>query len=823
MKKSIIALTALCACAAQAVSIYGPRLAYSPTYDESTAYEDTYAYAPATVYYNGVFHQFYCSTGGPSDKFFVHPDDVKNGIRNGNNNNGFTKSWDHVRYRSSKNGYMWSPAKVVMTQTHFSSSKKENCACDPAIVMGTDGYWYLYYAGNIDNYNTVVYVSRSKTISGPFLRLTERNTWEQWPNDPKPILKKWTGNKATNASIYGVGQLAVVRRGNNYHFWFVDNTKTTSGKLSYMYATSTSPTSIPESSWRKISIDGKTEHPIIDFGDVRWNPSKSQYEMWLPSKYCNEDTYFYKYSSKNGYTWTKTSDTFGGPYNFVNNLGVSGDEVGWIKNNRYIISFAGPTKGLHKKITDFPEKNSQGQVRPNRSMPWSMWQIVVDGYQRSTQNIPFGMTFAPDGSKNLEFISGDYDGDGVTDIVAVDRKTSKWYVRSSLTGAYGTTLIPWGWKWEGMQSYHTIVTADFDGDGKTDPALVDVSNGTWYIISSKTGAFMRSPTDNNEIIWGWKWPGMGSQHVVLPGDYDGDGLADRAIVDKTNGNLYVLSSRTGAFFKTAAGQEIWGWKFPNWTSNKAEMLLGDYDGDGATDFAAVNRSSGKWYFYSSRTGKAMKNVYDGNTSDWWNWTWPGMGSQHQVVFGDYDGDGVTDRAIVDKNNGLWYILSSQTGGFLKTSSGDQIWGWTFDKWAGSNSKILVGDYDGDGVTDRAFVDVSKNKVYIYSSRNGTKGISNQLINHVYPFATNAVMLKKHDEVKYNEKETIAAKSATITVDGLNLFIQNASVGDKILVVDVRGKEILRSTMEGNSQNLHVPFAGRYILRIGTKSMLIDVK
>ena len=119
--------------------------------------------------------------------------------------------------------------------------------------------------------------------------------------------------------------------------------------------------------------------------------------------------------------------------------------------------------------------------------------------------------------------------------------------------------------------------------------------------------------------------------------------------------------------------------------------------------------------------------------------------------------------------------------------------------------------------------MSKNKVYIYSSRNGTKGISNQLINHVYPFATNAVMLKKHDEVKYNEKETIAAKSATVTVDGLNLFIQNASVGDKILVVDVRGKEILRSTMEGNSQNLHVPFAGRYILRIGTKSMLIDVK
>ena len=125
--------------------------AYMP--EEASAMDFAAAIAPATVYYDGVFHQFYCSTGGGSDNFYVHADDEKYGKRYGNeSNHGFFKSWDFVRYRTSKNGSSWSGPKIVMTQTKYSSSKKQNTACDPAIIKHGD-YWYLYYAGNIDNYN----------------------------------------------------------------------------------------------------------------------------------------------------------------------------------------------------------------------------------------------------------------------------------------------------------------------------------------------------------------------------------------------------------------------------------------------------------------------------------------------------------------------------------------------------------------------------------------------------------------------------------------------------------------------------------------------
>jgi hypothetical protein len=35
-----------------------------------------------------------------------------------------------------------------------------------------------------------------------------------------------------------------------------------------------------------------------------------------------------------------------------------------------------------------------------------------------------------------------------------------------------------------------------------------------------------------------------------------------------------------------------------------------------------------------------------------------MGPQHVLALGDYDGDGKTDRAIVDPSTGRWYVIGS---------------------------------------------------------------------------------------------------------------------------------------------------------------------
>jgi len=135
---------------------------------------------------------------------------------------------------------------------------------------------------------------------------------------------------------------------------------------------------------------------------------------------------------------------------------------------------------------------------------------------------------------------GDYDGDGRTDRAIIDPNDGRWYVVLSSGADPSTIGIPWGWQWYGMGPQHQLALGDYDADGRIDRAIVDPTDGTWYVIPS-------SGVDPSTIgiPWGWQWYGMGPQHQLALGDYDGDGRTDRAIVDPNDGSWYVLLS-TGA-------------------------------------------------------------------------------------------------------------------------------------------------------------------------------------------------------------------------------------------------------------------------------------
>jgi len=87
------------------------------------------------------------------------------------------------------------------------------------------------------------------------------------------------------------------------------------------------------------------------------------------------------------------------------------------------------------------------------------------------------------------------------------------------------------------------VPGDYDGDGRTDPAIFRTLDATWWVLQSQSGA-------------GWQrsWAGGAQVH----GDYDGDGRTDPAVWRPSSGIWYALSSRTGY-------SSYMAWQWGSWT------------------------------------------------------------------------------------------------------------------------------------------------------------------------------------------------------------------------------------------------------------------
>lgn len=116
---------------------------------------------------------------------------------------------------------------------------------------------------------------------------------------------------------------------------------------------------------------------------------------------------------------------------------------------------------------------------------------------------------------NMQVFSADYTGDGFSGLTF--KHGDDWHVFLPMGGAYHEADINFGEaNWRGF-------AADFDGDWRADPGVYS-TNGNWRLMLSGQG-YLRV-----EIS------GFGDgQAVPVPGDYNGDGMADLAIYDASAG------------------------------------------------------------------------------------------------------------------------------------------------------------------------------------------------------------------------------------------------------------------------------------------------
>ena len=257
----------------------------------------------------------------------------------------------------------------------------------------------------------------------------------------------------------------------------------------------------------------------------------------------------------------------------------------------------------------------------------------------------------------------DFDGDGTADF-AVKRSSGantqlSWHILGSRDGYTATTF---GYQFANFEAGDATVLADYDGDGKTDIAVMRRSPSVttqiyWYILNSATGTVSivpwgRTPTD-----------------IQVPQDYDGYGKTDIAV--RRNDYWWILRSSDGGHYVEKFGDSL-----------DEALQGGDYDGDGKDDLAVVRR-------FLDRTGGQSMTTLFVKYSGTGQIRISNLGDARitGAVTGDYDGDGRADVAKWEGTFWAWERSSDgRTDGFRFGSDGD---------------RPMPDDYDGDGKTDVA--------------------------------------------------------------------------------------------------------------------------
>lgn len=250
--------------------------------------------------------------------------------------------------------------------------------------------------------------------------------------------------------------------------------------------------------------------------------------------------------------------------------------------------------------------------------------IKVFGYNASNgQGYDLVWEDLTTGENKLLTAPNDFDGDGVTDLVSFDPPSGIWYIEFS-TGK-SSSYVAWG------DASMLPVPGDYNGDGLADLAMYQPSTGKWFIREVAPG---QAPITFGQV-WG------DSSMLPVSGDYNGDGVFDLAVYQQVTGNWYIRS--LGAIGPgnppITFGQ--------NWGNASMIPVSGDYNGDGVFDLAVYQETTGNWFIRSLGViGPENPPITFGQ-----NW-----GDSSMIgVPGDYNGDGRSDLAVYQPSSGSWFI------------------------------------------------------------------------------------------------------------------------------------------------------------------------
>ena len=264
------------------------------------------------------------------------------------------------------------------------------------------------------------------------------------------------------------------------------------------------------------------------------------------------------------------------------------------------------------------------------------------------------------GSESKSIAVGDFNGDGIQDLVVVNVGDSVAVLLGN--GKGGFSLAP-GSPITVETNAEFAAVGDFNGDGRQDLAVAHFGSGITVLLGDGSGGFAAAP--GSPLA-------SGPAYCVAVGDFNGDGIQDLAVPNLSGNNVSVLLGNAKGGFAAAPGSPFAVGSFPVF------VAVGDFNGDGIQDLVTANQQG---YNLTVLLG----NGSGGFTS---LPNHPPVPFPYSVAVGDFNGDGIQDLVT----NSATVLLGDGRGGFITAIPGNPMSPSLF---------AAVGDFNGDGIEDIA--------------------------------------------------------------------------------------------------------------------------